>query len=118
MIVQAMVMAALVTGLTLLKVYHSCIRGYHYLGCIDRKNCETSDDYDDYAISVVHRGVIVGHVLRHLSQGFSLFLEVSLFCHTSVSLTIFKRPSTRRAGNSVSIFMLEGPSPCSALGTK
>ena len=49
-----------------------------YLGCIDRikiHNCETSNDCNDYAVSVVHRGVIVGHVLRHLSQGFSLFLD-------------------------------------------
>ena len=55
--------------------YYSCIRGYHEYKTIwdasigEVVNCshETDNLHDDNAVSVVRRGVIVGHVLRHLS---------------------------------------------------
>ena len=62
--------------------YHSCIQSYHeYKSIWDASikaiicNHETDNDYNDYAVSVVHRGVIVGHVPHHLWRGFSLFLN-------------------------------------------
>jgi len=77
--------------------YHSCIRGYHeYKSIWDASigevvNCSREPDnvHDDNAVSVVRRGIIVGHVPRYLSRGFSLFLEMG----GSISATVV---STRR----------------------
>ena len=42
---------------------------------------EIDDPYDDQAVSVICRGVTIGHMPRYVSQGFLLFL------HLGVSIT-------------------------------
>ena len=38
-------------------------------------NHEVDNPNDDHAVAVIRRGVTVDHMLRYVSQGFSLFLQ-------------------------------------------
>ena len=78
-------------------IYDSCIRGYHEyksiwdasVGEVLHCSGEIDNPHDDQAVSVIHRGVTVGHVPRYVSRGFSLFLQLG----GSITATVI---STRR----------------------
>ena len=95
-------------------IYDSCIRGYHeYKSIWDASvggvlccSREIDNPHDDHAVTVIRRGVTVGHVPRYVSRGFSLFLQLGgtmHYCNCCLNQKIFKRPSTGRNRNSVSI---------------
>ena len=78
-------------------IYDSCIQGYHEyksiwdasVGEVLHYSGEIDNPHDDQAVSVILRGVTVGHVPRYVSQGFSLFLQL----RGSITATVV---STRR----------------------
>ena len=78
-------------------IYDSCIRGYHEyksirdvsVGEVLHCSGEIDNPHDDQTVSVIRRGVTVGHVPRYVSRGFSLFLQLG----GSITATVV---STRR----------------------
>ena len=97
----------------------SYIRGYHeYKSIWDASVGEVlhcsgeiiDNPHDDQAVSIIHRGVTVGHVPRYVSRGFSLFLQLG----GNITATVI---STRRYSRDLPLgglkipcqYMLEGP---------
>ena len=67
---------------------------------------EIDNPHDDQAVSVIHRGVTVGHMPRYICV--MRFFAISTarreyYCYCHFNQKIFKRPSTRRIRNSMSI---------------
>ena len=98
--------------------YDSCIRGYHEyksiwdasVGEVLHCSGEIDNPHDDQAVSVIRRGVTVGHMPRYVSQGFSLFLQLGGSITTTVVST--KRYSRDLPQGGLEIpcqYTLEGP---------
>ena len=99
-------------------IYDSCIRGYHeYKSIWDASvggvlccSREIDNPHDDHAVTVIRRGVTVGHVPRYVSRGFSLFLQLGgTITATVVSTRRYSRDLPQGGIEIPCQYTLEGP---------
>lgn len=82
------------------KNLQSFVMGYHYYKMVwcpvigERLRCqrEPSNQYDQWAVAVMHDGDVVGHVPRELSKIFSRYLHGGY----KVTAVITSRPENQR----------------------
>ena len=80
------------------------------MGEILRCSREVDNPYDDHAVTVICRGVTIGHVPRYVSQGFSLFLQLGgNITATVVSTRRYSRDLPQGGLEIPCQYTLEGP---------